>query len=452
MGEGLHHLGVKEALHGLLESRFTSEDLVRDCLLQISRLDPEIGAWVWLKSEAALERAREADRHRQAGKNGALQGIPVGVKDIIDVQDVPTRMGASVFEDYQPSMSARVVRRLNEAGAVMLGKTVTAELAYVAPGKTRNPWNLTHTPGGSSSGSAAAVAARFVPAAIGTQTNGSVIRPAAFCGVVGYKPSAGIISRAGVLRFSHTLDQVGVFARNVPDAAVVASALMGYAQDDPDSLSDFAMVPKELDPKPMFQPPRLAAVRTPAWPLAEAGQQENFTQTIAQFRRAGAAVESAMLPDAFLQAHDVHRTIMHYEGARSFSHLQAQHRDRLSPDMNRLIDEGLAISDSAYHAALESRTRLRSELGEFMNRFDAVITLPARGEAPTTLSNTGDPQFCTTWTLCGVPAISLPSGLGAQGLPLGLQLIGGYLEDARLLQVAQWCNLQVAFRQAPAGI
>ncbi len=449
MAEALHHLGVKQALHGLSEGRFTSEDLVRDCLVQIAKIDPRIEAWVWLKSEAALERAREADRHREAGKNGVLQGIPIGVKDIIDVQGVPTRMGSSVFEDYVPSMSARVVRRLDEVGAVMLGKTVTAELAYYAPGKTRNPWNLAHTPGGSSSGSAAAVAARFVPAAIGTQTNGSVIRPAAFCGVVGYKPSAGLISRSGILKFSHTLDQVGVFARNVPDAAAVASALMGHAQDDPDSVSDFAMVPPNLDPKPLFQPPRLAAVRTPAWALADADQQENFTQSIALLRKTGAVVEAAVLPDVFAQAHEVHRTIMQYEGARSFAHLQAQQRDRLSTEINRLIDEGMSIPEPAYHAALESRTRLRGELGDFMNRYDGILTLPARGEAPATLAHTGDPVFCTIWTLCGAPAIALPSGLGANSLPLGLQLVGGYLQDARLLQVALWCENSLGFRGNP---
>lgn len=449
---GLHHVGVKEALHGMAEGRFTCEDLVRDCLLQIAKLDPKIEAWAWLKSEVALERAREADRQRKAGNNGALQGIPVGVKDIFDVQDVPTRMGSPVFENYMPPMSARAVRRLDEAGGVMLGKTVTAELAYFAPGKTRNPWNLAHTPGGSSSGSAAAVAARFVPAAIGTQTNGSVIRPAAFCGVVGYKPSAGLISRAGALRFSHTLDQVGVFARNVPDAAVVASALMGYAQDDPDSISDFAMVPQDLDPKPLFQPPRIAAVRTQAWQSADTGQQENFTQVIAQLRRAGAVVEVVVLPDAVSRAHEVHRTIMQYEGARSFSHLQAEHRERLSAEMNRLIDEGLLIEEHVYHAALESRTRLRSELGEFMHRYDAVLTPPACGEAPATLANTGDPVFCTIWTLCGAPAITLPSGLGAHGLPLGMQLVGGNLQDARLLQVAQWCSLQLGFGHSPPEV
>ena len=449
MTTALHLLGVKEALHGLRDGRFTSEELVRDCLLRIARLDPAIEAWAWLKSETALERARAADHRRQAGKQGALQGVPIGVKDIIDVQDIPTHMGSPAFDDYLPTMSARVVRRLEEAGGVMLGKTVTAELAYLAPGKTRNPWNPAHTPGGSSSGSAAAVAARFVPAAIGTQTNGSVIRPAAFCGVVGYKPSAGLISRAGILKFSHTLDQVGVFARQVADAAVVASALMGYAQDDPDSLSDFAQVPRDLDPAPLFQPPRLAALRAPAGLTMDSDQQENFSQCMAALRHAGAAIETAVLPDGFDQAHNTHRTIMFYEGARAFAHLQARHRDRLSAEINRLIDEGLQVGEPAYHAALESRTRLRSEFGEFMHRYDAVLTPPVRGEAPATLTQTGDPAFCAIWTLCGVPALSLPSGLGARGLPLGLQIVGGYLQDARLLQVALWCGQHVRLAQHP---
>lgn len=451
MGD-LHLLGVKQALHGLTESHFTCEDLVRDCLTRIARLDPKIEAWVWLKSEAALERARAADRQREAGKLGALLGIPLGIKDIIDVQGIPTRMGSPVFEDYVPTLSARVVQRLHEAGAVILGKTVTAELAYFAPGKTHNPWNLAHTPGGSSSGSAAAVAACFVPAAIGTQTNGSVIRPAAFCGVVGYKPSAGLISRSGILKFSHTLDQVGVFARSVPDAAVLAGALMGHAQDDPDGMHDFAQVSRNLDPKPLFQPPRLAAVRTSAWSLVETDQQENFTQSIAVLRRAGAAIETATLPDALARAHDVHRTIMYYEGARAFAHWQAQHRERLSAEINRLIDEGQQIPEPTYHAALESRTRLRGELVDFMHRYDAVLTPPARGEAPATLTHTGDPVFCTIWTLCGAPAITLPSGLGAHGMPLGIQLVGEPMQDARLLQVAQWCQELLGFRHQPPNM
>lgn len=449
MPEALHHLGVKAALQGLREDRFTSEALVRDCLTHIARLDPKIEAWVWLKSEAALETARAADHHRRAGKQGALLGVPVAIKDIIDVRGVPTRMGSPVFEDNIPSTSARVVRRLDEAGAVMLGKTVTAELAYFLPGKTHNPWNPAHTPGGSSSGSAAAVAARFVPAALGTQTNGSVIRPAAFCGVVGYKSSSGLISRSGILKFSQTLDQVGVFTRGVADAAVVASALIGRTPDDTDSLSDFALVPQDLDPKPLFQPPRLAAVRSPGWHLADADQQENFLQSVATLRRAGTVVEAAVLPDAFQRGHDVHRTIMHYEGARTFAALQEQHRDRLSAELNRLIDDGAQITEAAYYAALESRTRLQGELGDFLRRYDALLTLPARGEAPATLEHTGDPAFCTLWTLCGVPALTIPSGLGAHGMPLGLQLVGGYLQDARLLQVALWCEEAIGFRGNP---
>lgn len=449
MSEALHHLGVKQALQGLHAGRFTSEELVRDCLVHIARLDPKIEAWAWLKSELALENARAADHRRRAGKPGALQGVPVGIKDIIDVHGVPTRMGSPVFEDYMPPMSARVVRRLEEAGAVMLGKTVTAELAYFAPGKTRNPWNPAHTPGGSSSGSAAAVAARFVPAALGTQTNGSVIRPAAYCGVVGYKPSAGLVSRSGILKFSQTLDQVGVFARGVADAAIVASALIGHSQDDPDSLSDFALVPQDLDPKPLFQPPRLAAVRSPAWHLADGDQQENFTQSIAVLRKAGAAVEAAVLPEAFHQAHEVHRTIMQYEGAQAFAALQAQQRNQLSAELNRLIDAGRQIPEVAYHAVLERRTRLQGELSEFLNRYDGLLTPPARGAAPATLENTGDPAFCTIWTLCGSPALTVPSGLGAHGMPLGLQLVGGYLQDARLLQVGLWCEEAIGFRHSP---
>jgi Asp-tRNA(Asn)/Glu-tRNA(Gln) amidotransferase A subunit family amidase len=449
MPEALNLLGVKDALQGLREDRFTSESLTRDCLTRISLLDPKIEAWAWLKSEAALDTARAADQHRRAGEQGALLGVPVAIKDIIDVRGVPTRMGSPVFENNIPSTSARVVRRWEEAGAVLLGKTVTAELAYFFPCKTRNPWNPAHTPGGSSSGSAAAVAARFVPAAIGTQTNGSVIRPAAFCGVVGYKPSAGLISRSGILKFSPTLDQVGVFTRGVADAAVVASALIGRTPDDPDGLSDFALVPQELDPKPLFQPPRLAAVRSPVWHLADIDQQENFLQSIATLRRAGTVVEAAVLPDAFHRAHDVHRTIMYYEGARAFAALQAQHRDRLSAELNRLIDDGAQISEAAYYAALESRTRLQAELGDFLRRYDALVTLPARGEAPATIEHTGDPVFCTPWTLCGVPALTIPSGLGVHGLPLGIQLVGGYLQDARLLQVALWCEEAIAFRARP---
>ncbi|MBI3545714.1 MAG: amidase [Gammaproteobacteria bacterium] len=448
MKRELHHLGVKEIAQGLRHQRFRCEDIVHAYLTRIENLEPTIKAWAWFKPSDALERARELDRRQAGGAAGALLGVPVGVKDIIDVQAVPTGMGSAAFADYRPEKSARVVSKLEAAGALILGKTVTAELAYLTPGKTRNPWNPAHTPGGSSSGSAAAVAAYCVPAAIGTQTNGSVIRPAAFCGVVGYKPSAGLISRIGILMFSYTLDQVGIFTHDVADAAKVAAAIIGLAPEDGDSVSDFVL-PPDLNPAPLFQPPKLAAVRSPVWSLADVDQQENFTQCVASFRKAGAAVDPVVLPEIFNQAHDIHRRIMYYEGARAFSVLQTQYPDRLSAPINRLIDEGKTISESTYHAALENRTRLQGELNELLQRYDAIITPPARGQAPASLEHTGDPTFCTIWTLCGTPAITIPSGLGAQGLPLGLQVIGAYLQDARLLQAAQWCAQRIGFRQDP---
>ncbi len=430
MREELNRLSVVEAVAGLRAGHFTSEQLTRDCLACVERLEDKVQAWAWLDPAQTLEKARQADRHQRAGQHlGVLHGLPIGIKDIFDTRGIPTRMGSVIFSDHVPTTTADAVMHLEKAGAFVFGKTVTAELAYFSPGKTRNPWNPAHTPGGSSMGSAAAVAAHMVPAAIGTQTNGSVIRPAAFCGVVGFKPSAGLISCMGALEFSRTLDQVGVFARSVEDAAVIAGGLLD---------SGFVL-------KPLFQPPRLAAVRTPVWARAEPAQQQQFQRDIEILRQSGVGVEEVELPILFLRAHDVHRTIMAHEGARSFADLQKMHRAQLSNELNQLIDEGKTISESSYHAALESRTRLAGALNDFLRDYDALVTPPARGEAPATLTNTGDPVFCTLWTLCGAPAITIPSGLGPQGLPLGLQIVGALHEDAGLLTVAQWCAEKIRF-------
>ena len=421
---------MTEAVVGLRAGRFTCEQLTRDCLACIERLEDKVQAWAWLDPAQALEKARQADRHQRAGQHlGALHGLPIGIKDVFDTRGIFTRLGSTVFTDRVPDKSAQAVAQLEKAGAFVLGKTVTAELAYYSPGKTRNPWNPAHTPGGSSMGSAAAVAAYMVPAAIGTQTNGSVIRPAAFCGVVGFKPSAGLISCTGILEFSRTLDQVGVFARSVEDAALVAGGLLDTG----------------FDLKPLFQPPRLAAVRTSVWARAESAQQQQFQRDIEILRQSGAGVEEVELPVLFLRAHDVHRTIMMYEGARALAALQTEHRGQLSNELNGLIDEGNTIPEPSYHAALESRARLAGALSDFLRDYDAIVTPPARGEAPATLANTGDPVFCTLWTMCGAPAITVPSGLGPQGLPLGLQIVGALHEDARLLTVAQWCAGKIRF-------
>lgn len=439
----LYRLDLLAVLDGLRAGRFTSEEFTRDCLARISDHEPRIHAFAWLDPGAALAKARDADCARQAGRNDALLGVPLGIKDIMHARGIPTRMGSELFEKFVPTESASVVRRLEDAGAFVLGKTVTAELAYFHPGPTRNPWNPAHTPGGSSMGSAAAVAAGFVPGAIGTQTNGSVIRPAAFCGVVGYKPSQGAIGRTGILAFAPTLDQVGVFARTVRDAALLARALAGHDFSDPQSLAD--SLESNFEVRALKSPPRLAAVRSPVWTLAEEAQQRAFADSVESFTRAGAQIVPLELSKEFDNAHSTLRRIMAFEGAREFGPLQERARTQLSVELNALLDEGRAIAAAAYREALARRERLQAELARVLAQFDAILTPPARGEAPATLEQTGDPTFCTIWTLCGVPAIAIPAALGPRGLPLGLQLVGGYRHDGVLLSAARWCAERLRF-------
>jgi Asp-tRNA(Asn)/Glu-tRNA(Gln) amidotransferase A subunit family amidase len=345
-------------------------------------------------------------------------------------------MGSAAYAQRTPSASATVVQRLEAAGAFVLAKTVTAELAFYAPGKTRNPWNPAHTPGGSSSGSAAAVAAGFVPAALGTQTNGSIIRPAAFCGCVGFKPSFGRIPRPGVLPFSGTLDTVGFFTRSVADAALLLDVCAGPDPGDPASALESPLAPRPA----MNRPPRLVAVRTPVWEHAEAHAQEHFEHMLAALRAAGADVEERALPPAFDAAHATLRTIMYAEGARSFAPLMRTHGSLLSEAIRALIDEGSKLDDERLGAALQLRLQLIEMLRLFLQASDAIVTLPATGEAPDTRTTTGDPRFCTLWSLCGVPALVLPSGRGSRDLPLGTQLVGKPLGDVELLRTAAWCE------------
>jgi Asp-tRNA(Asn)/Glu-tRNA(Gln) amidotransferase A subunit family amidase len=358
-------------------------------------------------------------------------------------------LGSTIFDGRVPERSAAVVERLEAAGAFVLGKTVTSEFAFFTPGKTRNPWNPAHTPGGSSSGSAAAVAAGFVPASIGTQTNGSVIRPAAFCGIVGYKPTAGLIPRSGIHPFSASLDQVGVFGRSVPDVSLLAAALGSPPEDGTKTGSENALIPGEV--AAMLRPPRLAAVRSPVWGLAEAHARDHFVAVVERLRAAGAEVVERELPPAFEGAHAALRTIMHIEAAQVFEGLQQRHRERLSPPLNRLIDEGLSFPASALARALEQKNELMAALEEFMAGLDGVLSLPTTGEAPADLTWTGDPTFCTIWSLCGVPAVVIPTGSGPNGMPLGLQITGPRSADGRVLAVAGWCDAKVGRAERIAG-
>lgn len=440
----LFPLGLTEALRAFREGRATVQDYVASCAARIARLDPAVQAWEWFDGQRAL-----ADAEERAGGILAdlpLYGIPVGVKDIINTRGIPTRMGSRVFHGNVPSHSAWVVRRLEALGGLVMGKTVTTEFAFRTPGKTRNPWNPAHTPGGSSSGSAAAVASGFVPVAIGTQTLGSVIRPAAFCGVVGYKPSFGAISRAGIHPFAPTLDTVGVFARSVADAAWFGACLMGQDARDEATLVRGPVHLLRVPLETLSAPPRLAVVRTPKWSLATEAQRAHFDETLTRLASAGAALKEIHLPHLFDDAWDNVMAITCVDAAKSFASVESRHRISLSPPLVEIIDRGRRITADQYARAKEKRENYRRWFDTMMERHDAIVTLPATGEAPQGLASTGDPVFCSLWTQTGQPAVTLPTGLGPRGLPLGTQVVGRYRDDERALQVAAWVEATIGFR------
>lgn len=433
MDKNLHTLGLIEAVKGIAEKRFTAEEYTQSLLAVISLYDKKIEAWAWFDPEAALSAARHSAQRLQSGKAaGGLAGIPVAVKDIYATAGIPTEMGSPAFAGHIPGKSAQLIEKLEEQGAFVMGKTVTAECAFYAPGKTRNPWNPLHTPGGSSSGSAAAVAAGFVPAALGTQTNGSVIRPAAFCGIVGFKPTQGLLPLEGALTFSQTLDQPGVFTRSVEDAAWLTASLA-----DASTHLSYAVTPRDE--------PLLAAVRTPVWEEADDHGRQHFMETIEILKAGGARVEEVELPDAFSLAHGAIRTIMAAESAFNLEALYLKKGPLLSATLRDFMIEGAKIGVVAYQEALLLRRHLRDALAAFLSRYDAIITPPATGEAPATLAQTGNPTFCSIWSLCGVPAVSIPTGFGPRGLPLGLQIVGGENRDNELLSVARWCEKRLPF-------
>ena len=427
---------ASEAAMAIRQGRLTSVRLIQACLDRITEVEPAVEAWSFLAPAYAIAQAEARDRAQNAGESlGPLHGIPVGVKDIFDTADMPTENGTVLHAGRQPTEDAMVVALLRAAGAVILGKTVTTELAVYAPGKTRNPHDPGRSPGGSSSGSAAAVAARMVPLAIGSQTNGSVIRPAAYCGVVGYKPTHGLISRTGVLRQSPHLDHVGVFAHNVEDAALIAETLMAYDPRDPAMRrTPWPRLLKLMAQDPPSVP-RLAFVKSPFWDQADPEARAAF-QTLA--RRL--ACEEAELPTPFAEAAQIHRTIMEADLALSFSSEYERGKERLSPILRTMIEQGRQTFAVDYNRAVAAVPGLRRALDDLLQRYDVILTPATTGVAPAGLASTGSPIFCTIWTLCGVPAVTLPLLTGEQGLPLGVQLIGREGDDARLLRTARWLS------------
>jgi Asp-tRNA(Asn)/Glu-tRNA(Gln) amidotransferase A subunit family amidase len=370
-----------------------------------------------------------------SGATGPLLGVPIGVKDIFDTAGAPTERGSALYAGRIAEHDADVVRNLRAAGGLIIGKTVTAELAFYHPGPTRNPWDLSRTPGGSSMGSAAAVAAGVVPLAVGSQTNGSVIRPAAFCGVVGFKPTAGRLSTGGMFEFSRTLDQVGGFARSVRDAAALNAAMAG------EELSRWWSEDRDA--------PKLAALRTSEWERADEPARARFQADVDRLAAAGGPIEWPAPPAGLDSAPAVLRTIMLFEAARALA-TDLEGREHLVSETARVaLAEGAAIADETYADAIRERERLVGAFAAFAAGYDAILTPPAVGEAPAP-ETTGDPRFCSRWSLVGAPAIVIPSGLGPHRLPLGLQLVAAPGDDRRLLAAAAWCEERLPPIGAPA--
>ncbi len=418
MEEAIHLRDATLLARQLARREVSATDVVGACLDRIAEREAEVQAWEFVDPDHALAQARELDR---GPVRGLLHGLPCGVKDLFDTADMPTTYGSPIYTRHRPPADAATVALCREQGAVMLGKTVTTEFATFTPGKTRNPHRLTQTPGGSSSGSAAAVADCMVPLAFASQTAASVIRPAAFCGIVGYKPSFGLINRAGVKPLSDALDTIGFLARSVDDVALFAAAANGER------------VPPDLSAAGL---PSIAMCQTHEWAHADDDTRSAFAQAADRLATAGVPVRELSLPPAFALLLQVQKEIMAFDLARSLAHERRQHAAALSPGLAELLQQGLQIDSDRHRANLQLAAVARSEAGSVFGEAHAVLAPSAVGEAPAR-EQTGDPVFGRVWTLLGLPCIHLPFTTGHTGLPLGLQLIGRHGEDLALLRMAK---------------
>ena len=410
-----------EAARHIAAGRLTSESLVAACLERIAAREPEVRAWACMDRELALKQARALDR---VSPRSPLHGVPVGIKDVIDTADLPTEYNSPIYRGHRPQWDAACVALLRRAGCVILGKTVTTEFANNHPGPTRNPRKLTHTPGGSSSGSAAAVADFMVPLALGTQTGGSTIRPAAYCGVAGCKPSFGSINRAGLKFVAESLDTIGLMARSAEDVALLLHVLSGRAIPDLQAVAG--------------RKPRIGLFRTPRWNEADAATHAAIENAATRLAKAGAKVSEFEAPPGYAQLFDGQNEIMCYEEARALAWEHANHADKISESLRTRIEEGWALPREAYDATRLLARDCRRRLAEQMQDYDFLLTPSAPGEAPATLAKTGSSVFNRVWTLLGVPCVTLPFGTGPNGLPLGVQLVGSFDGDVDLLGWSHW--------------
>ncbi|HUC62439.1 MAG TPA: amidase [Alphaproteobacteria bacterium] len=422
-----NELGAAEAARRIARGALTSEALVEACLARVAAREPAVEAWAYLDPDAARQAARASDA---APRRGPLQGVPVGIKDIVDTSDMPTEYGSPIYAGHRPRADALLVARLRAAGAVVMGKTVTTEFANAYPGKTRHPMNPAHTPGGSSSGSAAAVADRMIPLATGTQTAGSVIRPASFCGIVGFKPSHGRIPVAGVKALAPSLDTVGVLARSVEDADLFARVLADEGTMRPELVSE--------------RPRRVGYCRTELWNQAGDGVELALDRAALAMRSAGVEVIDLQLPAACHGLIEAQLTVQAFETHLSLAPEWRDRRAEMSAVIRTEIERGAAIPVARYEAALHHAALARAAFEEVFGAVDLVLTPSAKGEAPQGLATTGDPIFNRIWTLLHVPCVTLPVTLGPHGLPLGAQLVGRAGRDHELLALARWVEAELA--------
>jgi len=426
-------LGAREAAQAIREGRLSPVALVEACLARIKALDGELRAWVHLDEAGALARAREREAQARAKRfAGPLHGVPVGIKDIIDVAGMPTTAGARAWVHRRPATDATCVARLRAAGAIVLGKTVTTEFAFRDPSPTRNPWNRGHTPGGSSAGSGASVGSRMVPLALGSQTVGSVLRPAADCGVVGFKGTHGLVPADGVVPLAWSLDHVGVFARAVEDVALALGVL----------------IDRELEPASVHRP-RLAWA--PAALAAAAPDMAAHVRAVSdRFAGAGAEIVSVTLPPSYAAGRDAGAIVLEVEAAAYHEESFAAHGGEYGPEMAALVQAGLKRGATEYVRANRRRLAFRDEIMPLLAAHDALIMPTAPAPAPPGLASTGDGSFCAPWSNAGVPAITLPSGLAPSGLPYAIQLVQAAGASTRLLAVAAWCERELNFTARPS--
>lgn len=446
----LSDLSVAQAAIKIRRKELSPVALVKNLLDRIDALEPSLFAWVTIDQEKVLEVACDLERMSESDRFlGPLHGVPVGIKDIFYTKGIKTTACSKVYADFVPTYDSTCVQRLKEAGAIILGKTVTTEFATGDASPSRNPWNTAHTPGGSSSGSAVAVAARMCPAALGSQTGGSVCRPAAYNGVVGFKPSYGRISKYGVIPVSWSLDTVGTLTRTVEDAAMMLGTLAGH--DSNDSTSVLQPVPDYLEGLEQWRRPlRIGLIKEFFFEWSDKEVQEHTLSVVDQLASAGAEIKEISLPESFANVDAIRDIVDNVEVAAYHEELFREYAEDYTHKIRSRIEAGMLIPGIRYLQAQRMKSAYRRDMESLLDDIDILLTPATYSEAPKDLTTTGIALFQAPWTLCGLPTIALPSGLSNAGLPLAIQLVGKHLNESALLTAARWCEITLGVDLVPS--